>query len=205
MSRKSLHFDTSYCNEMTPIYCFMENQNQWFLMRASYGQEEKACRYLREQGLKVFLPKWKKERIRNGKKTRIEVSMIPNTLFVYSNIEQLHGYIGKEPISFFHHYYETTIHKIGSGVSRKPIIVPTSQMNSFMLWVGIEGADKIYKDGKFNFPKGALVRVIDGDFAGFTGNVVRYKGQTRVGISIDNIGTIFTAYIPKSLLVKISN
>ena len=172
-------------------------------MRASYGQEQKACDYLQEKGIKAFCPKWKQERTYGDKKVIVEVSMIPNTLFVHSTEKEMRCYIGKSPLTYFHHYY---CKDINSPRCRKPIIVPDSQMHAFMLWVKTDSADKIYnKDGIFNFKKGDLVRVTAGDFAGFTGYVLRYKGQTRVGISIDNIGTIFTAYIPKSLLVKISN
>ena len=46
-------------------------------MRASYGQEQKACDYLQERGIETFCPKWKQERTYGNKKVIIEVSMIP--------------------------------------------------------------------------------------------------------------------------------
>lgn len=47
------------------------------------------------------------------------------------------------------------------------------------------------------------VRVTDGPFKGLIGNVVRFKGQTRVGINIDEVGFICTNYVPKSFLEKV--
>lgn len=202
-NENSIILDTSFCKGVSPLYSPKQTEQKWFLMRASYGQEQKACDYLQEKGIKAFCPKWKQERTYGDKKVIVEVSMIPNTLFVHSTEKEMRCYIGKSPLTYFHHYY---CKDINSPRCRKPIIVPDSQMHAFMLWVKTDSADKIYnKDGNFNFKRGDHVRVTSGDFAGFTGYVMRYKGQTRVGISIDNIGTIFTAYIPKSLLVKISN
>lgn len=201
--------DTNSSNGVSPSHCpNPEKDKKWFLMRASYGREQKVCAFLQEQGIEVFCPKWKQERIYAGKKTIVEVSIIPNTLFVKSTESILHEYVGKEPLSFFHHYYMYDVDekRQKKGLGRKPITIPESQMNSFICWVETDNSDKIIdKEGQFNFKAGDKVRVSEGDFEGFTGYVMRFKGQTRVGITIDNVGTIFTAYIPKKLLIKINN
>lgn len=46
------------------------------------------------------------------------------------------------------------------------------------------------------------MKIVRGKFVGFEGKVCRIKGQTRVGLIIEGIGTIFTAYIPKDYLEK---
>ena len=53
------------------------------------------------------------------------------------------------------------------------------------------------------FSKNELVRINRGRFEGLCGFVCRYKGQSRVGISIEGLGTIVTAFIPKQFLEKI--
>ena len=50
------------------------------------------------------------------------------------------------------------------------------------------------------FKVGQLVRVKDGPFAGVEGIVKRYKGQQRIGIVVDGLFTITTAYIAKDKL-----
>ena len=50
------------------------------------------------------------------------------------------------------------------------------------------------------FKNGQLVRVIDGPFAGVEGTVHRYKGQQRIGIVVEGLFTITTAYISKEKL-----
>ena len=41
-----------------------------------------------------------------------------------------------------------------------------------------------------------MVRIIDGKFKGVVGRVARYQGQQRVGIVIDGMLTVATAYVP---------
>ena len=48
------------------------------------------------------------------------------------------------------------------------------------------------------FEKGQLVRVVKGEFEGFMGIVARHKGQQRVGIVVDNLLTVLTAYVPSA-------
>ena len=50
------------------------------------------------------------------------------------------------------------------------------------------------------FEKGQLVKVIDGVFKGVVGRVARWQGQQRVGVCIEEIGTIATAYIPNAFI-----
>ena len=50
------------------------------------------------------------------------------------------------------------------------------------------------------FEKGQLVRVTEGAFKGVIGRVARWQGQQRVGVCIEEIGTIATAYIPNAFI-----
>ena len=53
------------------------------------------------------------------------------------------------------------------------------------------------------FEKGQLVKVIDGAFKGVTGRVARWQGQQRVGVVVDELVTIVTAYVPSAFLMEI--
>lgn len=175
----------------------------WFYMRAAYGQEHRAETILQGMGIETYIPLFKQER-RYGEKTIVKkVNVIPNSIFVHSTEERLHRFIGKDPLSFFHHYYLKQTDKNGL-VRRKPIVIPDTEMHSFMLWNDTESNDKIFQpDGAFDFEEHDRVRVREGRFADFEGHVIRYKGQTRVGVCIEGMGSFFTAYIPKNLLTKI--
>lgn len=184
-----------------------ESDAKWYLMRAAYGQELKAVEYLQGQdGIdEVFCPQWMQERTFGGKRKKVLVSLLPNMLFVRSTNRVLRNFVGVPPLTFFHHYYQPYKDEQGRKVERgrKPMIIPDRQMEMFRRWYDAKVEDKIYLNDTFHFKKDDLVRVTEGDFEGFTGHVVRLKGQTRVGVNIDGVGFISTTYIPKHCLEKV--
>lgn len=175
-------------------------------MRAAYGQEKKAKDFLEAKGIEVFLPVQEKCIVQNGKRKNKQVSLIPNFLFVKSTEAEMKKYVGKGELGFFHHYYVPYRDETGRMVGRKgikPLVIPAKQMNFFIKWNAVEEEDKLFvPDAKFKFTKDDKVKIVRGKFVGFEGKVCRIKGQTRVGLIIEGVGTIFTAYIPKDYLEK---
>ena len=53
------------------------------------------------------------------------------------------------------------------------------------------------------FEKGQLVKVIDGAFKGVIGRVARWQGQQRVGVVVDELVTVVTAYVPSAFIESI--
>ena len=78
-------------------------------------------------------------------------------------------------------------------------------MESFLKWYETEDENKMFiSDMKTDISKGDKVKIIRGNFTGFSGFVCRIKRQTRVGVTINGLGTIVTAYIPKAFLQKVT-
>ena len=181
--------------------------NKWFLMRAAYGQEKKAEEILMQmEGVEsAYVPQWYKKRNIAGKTKNVLVSIIPNNLFVRSKEGVLAKLVGREPLSFLHFSYQPHKDEFGRpiGTGRTPVVIPDRQMDSFRRWVDADAEDKIFRQTSFIFKENDLVRVTEGVFEGLVGHIVRLKGQTRVGVNIDGIGFISTAYIPKNCLEKI--
>ena len=48
-----------------------------------------------------------------------------------------------------------------------------------------------------------MVRITDGKFKGVVGRVAKYKGQLRVGVVVEGMMTVATAYVPRGFLEKI--
>lgn len=192
---------------VTPNSVHTSPELRWYLMRAAYGQEKKAESILEQvDGVEqVYIPQWYQERRLGGKRKKVLVSIIPNTLFVRSTASALHQLVGRNELSYLHHCYEPNKDEKGRliGSGRKPIVVPDYQMQTFMKWVDADAEDKIYRADSFFFKENDVVRVTEGNFEGFIGHIVRLKGQTRVGINIDGVGFISTTYIPKNCLEKI--
>ena len=86
------------------------------------------------------------------------------------------------------------------------MIVPNSQIDSLKIICEAEATDVIVSTdtiGKFEI--GQEVRVVDGVFKGVVGIVARYRGQQRVGVSVDGLMTFITAYIPTAFLENINS
>lgn len=184
-----------------------EEQPRWYLMRVAYGQEKKASDFLIEkEGVEeVFCPQWYQERTLGGKRKRVLVSLVPNMLFVKSTLAVLRQFVGVPPTHYLHHYYQPYKDESGRDIEsgRRPMVIPEGQMWSFRKWFEADADDKIYIQDTFQFKQDDIVRVVEGEFAGFTGHVVRLKGQTRVGVNINGVGFICTTYIPRYCLEKV--
>ena len=143
---------------------------------------------------------------RKGKRVHKMQSLIPNFLFVKGVEAKLKQYIGKKPFDFLHHYYVPHKDMEGKTIGKngiKPLIIPEKQMEYFIKWNEVRDDYKLFvSNDKIPLSQNEKVRVIDGKFAGLEGHVFRIKGQARVGIVINGVGTVFTAYIPKVYLQK---
>ena len=84
------------------------------------------------------------------------------------------------------------------------MIVPDNQMDSLKIICAADADNTFVSLVKVpKFEKGQLVKVIDGAFKGVTGRVARWQGRQRVGIVVDDLVTMATAYIPNAFIEKI--
>lgn len=84
---------------------------------------------------------------------------------------------------------------------RKPLVIPDEQMDAFRMWHEVDDDHKIFaQEGSCSLKNGDKVTIVEGKFKGISGMVSRVKGQLRVGVNIEGVGVIFTAYIPKAFL-----
>lgn len=176
----------------------------WYLLRASYGTERKAKEALDEKHFETFLPTEMVKTEKDGKVTWRERSLIPNLLFVRTTEDCLRKAIGDCGLAHLHFYLTRQKQTLGDQrvVARYvPLVIPDRQMEEFRRWNGVDDEHKLFvPEAEMTLKPGALVRVTNGKFAGMQGRVCRLQGQTRVGIGIDGLGTLFTAYIPKAFL-----
>lgn len=84
------------------------------------------------------------------------------------------------------------------------MIVPDCQMNTLMVVCAAETDDIIASTEEITkFKEGQMVRITDGKFKGVVGTVARYKSQQRVGIVIDGLLTVCTAYVPSAFIESV--
>lgn len=180
-----------------------EETQQWYALRTTYGREKKAFDYMVANGITAFYPTQTIVKLINGKRKTVTESLLPNIFFAYGTFEQIKSFVYDNiNLPFLRFYYSHT--HVGSKIEKSPLIVPNYQMDSLKI---ICNADKKNTIVSFvdvpKFKKGQLVRVIDGAFKGVVGRVARWQGQQRVGVVVDNLIMVVTAYVPSAFLKEI--
>ena len=175
-----------------------KNASHWYALRTTYGREKKAYDYLTAKGITAFYPTINSVKLINGKRKVVTESRLPNIFFAYGTEEQLKTFVYDNINLPFLRFYYSHIH-VGNRIEKTPLIVPDYQMESLKIACASEENDVIIVSGEIQkFEKGQLVRVVKGEFEGFMGIVARHKGQQRVGIVVDNLLTVLTAYVPSA-------
>ena len=175
-----------------------KNTPHWYALRTTYGREKKAYDYLTAKGITAFYPTINTVKLINGKRKVVTESRLPNIFFAYGTEEQLKTFVYDNVNLPFLRFYYSHIH-VGNRIEKTPLIVPDYQMESLKIACASEEDDVIIVSGEIQkFEKGQLVRVVKGEFEGFMGIVARHKGQQRVGIVVDNLLTVLTAYVPSA-------
>lgn len=151
----------------------------------------------------AFLPTERKIKMVKGKRKIVEVSLVPNIFFAYGTLEQLKTYVYDNVNLPFLRFYYRYSHP-SSLREKTPLTVPDSQMDTFRIICESHESNVIISPREIpRFQRGEMARVTEGRFTGVIGRVVRYKAQQRVGIIIDGLMTVATAYIPDAFLEKI--
>ena len=175
----------------------------WYALRTTYGREKKAYDYMTAKGITAFYPTTDTVKLIKGKRKVVTESLLPNIFFAYGTEEQLKSFVYDNVNLPFLRFYYRHVH-VERRIEKIPLIVPDYQMDSLKIICTTDADNTIVTlDEVPKFEKGHLVRVIDGAFKGVTGRVARWQGQQRVGIVVDDLITIATAYIPNAFIEKI--
>lgn len=174
----------------------------WYVIRCTYGREKKAYEYLLSKGIKVFYPTVTIRKVVDGKNALVEESRLPNLFFAYERFEVLKEYVYDnvhDETKYIRFYYNQ--HHDGT---KEPLVVPDKQIRSLMLICGANVDDILLEPFVVEkFQKGQHVVIKEGVFAGVEGVVARFKGQQRVGVVIEGLMTMVTAYVPGAFLERV--
>ena len=205
ISAVSSHTGVSTRNVHTGTTLKQQKQEEtphWYALRCTYGREKAAYDYFVAKGIIAFYPTTNAVKIINGKRKVVAESRLPNIFFALGTEEQIKTFVyDNVNLPFLRFYYRHV--RVGCRINKTPLIVPDYQMESLKIICAADADNTIVSlDEVPKFKKGQLVRVVDGAFKGVTGIVARYQGQQRVGIVIDGLLTVATAYIPSAFLSK---
>ena len=177
-----------------------EGTKHWYALRTTYGREKKAYDYLVAHGVKAYLPLLKSVKMVDGKRTTVEESRIPNIFFAHGTEDELKTFVyDNVNLPYLRFYYRHT--HVGNKIVKVPLIVPNNQMNSLKIICAADSDDIVASTEEVEkFKSGQKVRIIDGKFKGVVGVVARYHSQQRVGIIIDGLLTVCTAFVPNAFI-----
>ena len=177
-----------------------EELPHWYALRCTYGREKTAYDYMVAKGVTAFYPTTSVVKLIKGKRKVITESRLPNIFFAYGTEEEIKTYVYDNVNLPFLRFYYRHVH-VGRRIEKVPMIVPDYQMESLKIICAADADNTIVSLVEVpKFEKGQLVRVIDGAFKGVVGRIARWHGQQRVGVCIEEIGTIATAYIPNAFI-----
>ena len=177
-------------------------EKRWYVMRTTYGREKKAYEYVISKGGTAFYPTINEIRIINGKPVNVEVSRLPNIFFIKGTEDEVKSYAYDNIHLPYLRFYYGHRHQ-GVNIIKYPLVIPESQIKSLKIICEAPATDTLFVPSNVrNFEKGELVKVVEGTFKGVEGHVSRWHGQQRVGIIIEGLCTIATAYVPTSFLEK---
>ena len=175
----------------------------WYALRTTYGREKKAYDYMTAKGILAFYPTTKTVKLIKGKRKVVTESRLPNIFFAYGTEEQLKTFVYDNVNLPFLRFYYRHVH-VGRRIDKRPLVVPNYQMESLKIICAANTDNTIVSLEKVQkFEKGQLVKIVDGAFKGVVGKVARWQGQQRVGIVVDDLVTVVTAYVPSAFLEKI--
>ena len=177
-----------------------KDTHHWYALRTTYGREKKVYTYLTSKNVVAFYPTLKRIKIVDGKRVAIEESRIPNIFFAYGTEDELKAFVyDNVNLPYLRFYYRHT--HVGNKIVKVPLIVPDDQMNSLKIICAADSDDIVASTEVVEkFKSGQKVRIIDGKFKGVVGVVARYHSQQRVGIVIDGLLTVCTAFVPSAFI-----
>ena len=182
-----------------------EELPHWYALRCTYGREKTAYDYMVAKGVTAFYPTTSVVKLIKGKRKIVTESRLPNIFFAYGTEEEIKTYVYDNVNLPFLRFYYRHVH-IGRRIEKIPMIVPDYQMDSLKIICAADADNTIVSLGEVpKFEKGQFVKVIDGVFKGVVGRVARWQGQQRVGVVVEDLVTVVTAYVPSAFLKTLTN
>jgi transcription antitermination factor NusG len=182
-----------YCN--TDVF--------WYVLFAANNKAEKIKSCLEKAAIEYFFPVYYKEQnVKEPEKCeQILLPFLGNIIFVKSskNILDLVLKETKSQLSIVSDLYYRDF------VDKKAIVVPENQMQNFIAVAKNEKEQIMYiSNEEVNLRHGVKAKITGGIFAGVEGIFMRIKGNKRLVVSIPNLFSVATAYIPSCYVQEIN-
>lgn len=168
----------------------LDELKHWHALFTASRAEKKVRDRLMEQGIECFLPVQTVVRQWTYRKSRVVVPVIAGMVFVrVMRQERVKVLQTKGAVAFL---------RLRGGVG--PAVIPDRQMETFrfLLDFSEEAVEMINEE----VGVGDLVQVVKGPLKGMEGELVKFKGETKVVVRIDMLGCA-SVNIPASFVQRL--
>jgi transcription antitermination factor NusG len=167
----------------------------WYVLFAAKGKAAKIKHYLDDASIEHFFPTYYKDVKfgRSEKFERVSLPLLGNLLFVKSSKRILDPVLNDLKLKLA---ISSDLYYRDFG-DKRTIVIPDEQMRNFIAVTGNGVEDVIYlSNEEVNPQRGVRVRITGGAFVGVEGIFMRIKGNKRLVVSIPQLFSVATAYIP---------
>jgi transcription antitermination factor NusG len=182
---------------------YLDTDIFWYTLFTTDGKAAKIKSCLEEASIECFFPilYYNGSRIKDPERDGwISPSFLENLIFAKSSKSILNPMLEEVKLRFSVSsdlYYRDCS-------SEKTIIVPENQMRNFIAVAGNRKEDVLFLSNEYvNVRKGVKVKITGGVFVGVEGVFMRIKGAKRLVVSIPNLFSVATMYIPTQFVEKI--
>ena len=168
------------------------SQVHWYAARSRNNSSKKIKELLEELDIEHFLPLRKMMTERDGKKVMVIKPLASNLVFIHTDF--------KTALSLANDYRLPMSYMIDRS-THSLLVVPDRQMKDFMFLLNFSDENVMITNQ--NLRRGDRVRVMQGEFTGIEGELVRLKGHKRVVVRLEGLFSLVTTYIPGAYLEKI--
>ena len=193
-----------------PVENVPNENNQWFVLRVSYGRVLKVKEFVEAKGLECYVPMRYKEVREQGKKRIITEPLLPSFLFVHATAEQVETLLYEIKVStnesrnILSYYFDHTHQRQDNPDRNPPLIIRDEAMDNFIKLTSIKNPHVIpVTSENIQYKLGDHVIVTEGDFEGIQGRAARIAGQQRVIVELFGGCLVASAYIPKEAMRKV--
>jgi transcription antitermination factor NusG len=181
-----------------------DKNNEWFVLFAANGKAAKFCDCLKSADMEYFYPtSYRQRRIRHSERTkRVLQPIFRNFLFVNSTKSKLDPILKAIKLKFG--ISSDLYYRYRDGEESKIALVPNAEMRNFIAVAGAVEAPIIYlSNEEINLSKGTRVRITGGAFEGVEGIFMKVKGGGRVVVSLPDLLSVATAFIPTRFILPL--
>ena len=166
-----------------------EKNLNWFVIKTRSRAEDKVFQRINALGMHAYLPLQKTIRQWSDRKKKIEIPLIPSTLFVETDLKSLNQ------IYTIPGFY-SILKFLG-----KPALVRQDEINNLKLL--LQDNIEIEKEDFQEFKKGESVEVIHGPLQGIIATSIDEGRTHKLIVEIESMEQRFIVHIPKSYVRKI--